>query len=41
MVSKKKVLEMIDVIVNMFLDVECELKYDNLFELIIVVLLLV
>lgn len=39
MVSKKKALEMIDVIANMFPDAECELKHDNPFELTIAVLL--
>ncbi len=37
MVSKKKALEMIDVIANMFPDAECELKHDNPFELTIAV----
>ena len=39
MVSKKKALEMIDVIADMFPDAECELKHDNPFELTIAVLL--
>ena len=39
MVSKKKALEMIDVIADMFHDAECELKHDNPFELTIAVLL--
>ena len=39
MISKKKALEMIDVIANMFPDAECELKHDNAFELTIAVLL--
>jgi endonuclease III len=33
MVSKKKALEMIDVIANMFPDAECELKHDNPFNI--------
>lgn len=39
MISKKKGLEMIDVIADMFPDAECELKHDNAFELTIAVLL--
>lgn len=39
MISKKKALEMIDVIAEMFPDAECELKHDNAFELTIAVLL--
>lgn len=39
MISKKKALEMIDVIADMFPDAECELKHDNAFELTIAVLL--
>lgn len=39
MVSKKKALEMIDVVADMFPDAECELKHDNPFELTIAVLL--
>lgn len=39
MISKKKALEMIDVIAKMFPDAECELKHDNAFELTIAVLL--
>lgn len=39
MISKKKALEMIDVIANIFPDAECELKHDNAFELTIAVLL--
>lgn len=39
MVSKKKALEMIDTIDNMFPDAECELKHNNAFELTIAVLL--
>ncbi|MDU3146757.1 endonuclease III domain-containing protein, partial [Staphylococcus sp.] len=39
MVSKKKALEMIDVIADMFPDAECELKHNNPFELTIAVLL--
>ena len=39
MVSKKKALEMIDVIADMFPDAECELRHDNAFELTIAVLL--
>ena len=31
--KKKKALEMIDVIANIFPDAECELKHDNAFEL--------
>ena len=37
--SKKKALEMIDVIADMFPNAECELKHDNAFELTIAVLL--
>ena len=37
MISKKKALEMIDVIANIFPDAECELKHDNAFELTIAV----
>ena len=33
MISKKKALEMIDVIADMFPNAECELKHDNAFEL--------
>ena len=29
MISKKKALEMIDVIADMFPNAECELKHDN------------
>ena len=36
---KKKALEMIDVIGDMFPNAECELKHDNAFELTIAVLL--
>lgn len=39
MISKKKALEMIDVIADMFPDAECELRHDNAFELTIAVLL--
>ncbi|AKC76206.1 endonuclease III [Staphylococcus sp. EG-SA-6] len=39
MISKKKALEMIDVIADMFPNAECELKHDNAFELTIAVLL--
>ncbi|MBU6948074.1 endonuclease III [Staphylococcus haemolyticus] len=39
MISKKKALEMIDVIADMFPNTECELKHDNAFELTIAVLL--
>lgn len=39
MISKKKALEMIDVIDDMFPNAECELKHDNAFELTIAVLL--
>ncbi|MBE7344693.1 endonuclease III [Staphylococcus haemolyticus] len=39
MISKKKTLEMIDVIADMFPNAECELKHDNAFELTIAVLL--
>ncbi|MGI8163634.1 endonuclease III [Staphylococcus haemolyticus] len=39
MTSKKKALEMIDVIADMFPNAECELKHDNAFELTIAVLL--
>lgn len=39
MVSKKKALEMIDTIDQMFPDAECELKHSNPFELTIAVLL--
>lgn len=39
MVSKKKALEMIDTIDEMFPDAECELKHNNPFELTIAVLL--
>lgn len=39
MISKKKPLEMIDVIADMFPNAECELKHDNAFELTIAVLL--
>lgn len=39
MISKKKALEMIDVIGDMFPNAECELKHDNAFELTIAVLL--
>lgn len=39
MISKKKALEMIDVIAEMFPDAECELKHDNALELTIAVLL--
>lgn len=39
MISKKKALEMIDVIAEMFPDAECELKHNNAFELTIAVLL--
>lgn len=39
MISKKKALEMIDVIAEMFPDAKCELKHDNAFELTIAVLL--
>ncbi|OHS40700.1 endonuclease III [Staphylococcus sp. HMSC62B09] len=39
MISKKKALEMIDVIADMFPNAECELKHDNTFELTIAVLL--
>ncbi|MDY4023446.1 endonuclease III [Staphylococcus borealis] len=39
MISKKKALEMIDVIAEMFPDAECELKHDNAFELTIAVIL--
>ena len=39
MISKKKSLEMIDVIADMFPDAECELRHDNAFELTIAVLL--
>lgn len=39
MISKKKALEMIDVIADMFPDAECELRHDNVFELTIAVLL--
>lgn len=39
MISKKKALEMIDVIAEMFPDAECELKHENAFELTIAVLL--
>ncbi|MGV3275388.1 endonuclease III [Staphylococcus sp. 11261D007BR] len=39
MISKRKALEMIDVIDSMFPDAECELKHDNPFELTIAVLL--
>lgn len=39
MVSKKKALEMINVIADMFPDAKIELKYDNAFELTIAVLL--
>lgn len=38
MISKKKALEMIDVIADMFPNAECELKHDNAFELTIAVL---
>ena len=31
MISKKKALEMIDVIADMFPNAECELKHDNAF----------
>ena len=37
--DKKKALEMIDVIADMFPNAECELKHDNAFELTIAVLL--
>lgn len=37
MVSKKKALEMIDTIDQMFPDAECELKHSNPFELTIAV----
>ncbi|UXR79239.1 MULTISPECIES: endonuclease III [unclassified Staphylococcus] len=39
MISKKKALEMIDVIDGMFPDAECELVHNNAFELTIAVLL--
>lgn len=39
MISKKKALEMIDVIADMFPNAECELKHNNAFELTIAVLL--
>ncbi|WP_085060015.1 endonuclease III [Staphylococcus haemolyticus] len=39
MISKKKALEMIDIIADMFPNAECELKHDNAFELTIAVLL--
>lgn len=39
MISKKKALEMMDVIDEMFPDAECELVHDNPFELTIAVLL--
>src|SRR5690625_4819383 len=39
MISKKKALEMVDVIDGMFPDAECELRHDNPFELTIAVLL--
>lgn len=39
MISKKKTLEMLDVIDEMFPDAECELVHDNPFELTIAVLL--
>ncbi|WP_053017247.1 endonuclease III [Staphylococcus haemolyticus] len=39
MISKKKALEMIVVIADMFPNAECELKHDNAFELTIAVLL--
>lgn len=39
MINKKKALEMIDVIADMFPDAECELRHDNAFELTIAVLL--
>ena len=39
MISKKKALEMIDVIADMFPNAECELKHDHAFELTIAVLL--
>lgn len=39
MISKKKALEIIDVIADMFPNAECELKHDNAFELTIAVLL--
>jgi endonuclease-3 len=39
MLSKKKTMEMIDVIDKMFPDAECELRHDNSFELTIAVLL--
>ena len=39
MISKKKALEMMDVIDGMFPDAECELRHDNPFELTIAVLL--
>lgn len=39
MISKKKTLEMLDIIDEMFPDAECELVHDNPFELTIAVLL--
>ncbi len=39
MISKKKVMEMLDVIDDMFPDAECELIHDNPFELTIAVLM--
>lgn len=39
MISKKKTLEMLDIIDEMFPDLECELVHDNPFELTIAVLL--
>lgn len=39
MISKKKALEMIDVIDQMFPDAQCELVHENPFELTIAVLL--
>lgn len=39
MISKKKALEMLDVIDDMFPDAECELRHENPFELTIAVLL--
>ncbi|MBF9299221.1 endonuclease III, partial [Staphylococcus schleiferi] len=39
MISKKKALQMIDVIADMFPNAECELNHRNAFDLTIAVLL--
>lgn len=39
MLLKEKIMEVIEIMYEMFLNVECELKYKNFFELLIVVIL--